>query len=191
MENCPYPRPEPGTGTRASTGIDPAGVDDVVARDGGSWGSRRWLSLTLLLALVVGSAVAYADHRARTREAAAVAACEHSLRDASALSEGRMGLLVNYVQPARRTTDGVQQLHLADLMAQRAGRVLPGVQRADRVCRTVSVRPWHFSLVARRDAARAYSGALVTLLQTIAAQGRTRFRDDATLLWLRAGAGVG
>lgn len=146
--------------------------------------------MTLLVALVLGGASVYADQQARTREATALGACEHSLRVASALSERRMGLLANYVQPARRTPSGVQQLHLADLMAARAGRVLPGVQRADRACRAVAVRPWHFSLVARRDAARAYSGALVTLLQTVAAQGRRPFHDDATLVMLRAGAGA-
>jgi hypothetical protein len=150
----------------------------------------RWLSALLAVVVVAAGAAAYTDQRMRAHEGAAVAACEHRLRLASALSERRMGLLANYVQPALRTTQGVQQLHLADLMAERAGRVLPGVQRADRTCREVSVRPWHFSLVARRDTARAYSGALVTLLQTVAAQGRRAFHDDATLLRLRVGAGA-
>jgi hypothetical protein len=149
-----------------------------------------WAAAVLALVVVAAGAAAYVDHRARNREADAVTRCERSLRVASALSERRLGLLANYVQPALRTEDGVQQLHLADLMAQRAGRVLAGAQRADRACRVVSVRPWHFSLVARRDAARAYSGALVTLLQTVAAQGRRPFHDDATLLRLRVGAGA-
>jgi hypothetical protein len=150
----------------------------------------RWLWWVLALAIVAGTGAAYADGRMRAHETAAVAACEHRLRDASARSELRMGLLANYVQPARRTTLGVQQLHLADLMSARAKRVLSGAQRADRVCRHVSVRPWHFSLVARRDAATAYSGTLVTLLQTVAAQGRASFHDAATLARLRAAAGV-
>jgi hypothetical protein len=189
MENYPdRPGRWPGFGDRGELG--PVGAVDTVAYDGARSRRRAWLSLTLLVALVVAGAGAYADQRARTREAAAVGVCEHSLRLASALSERRMGLLANYVQPARRTPGGVQQLHLADLMAERAGRALPGVQRADIVCRAVAVRPWHFSLVARRDAARAYSGALVTLLQTVAAQGRRPFRDDATLVLLRAGAGA-
>jgi hypothetical protein len=191
MENYPDPRPERVPEPRNVGKGERADLDDVIVRDGTPWRPPRWLSLTLLITLVVVSALGYADHRARTHEAAAVASCEHSLRVASALSEGRMGLLVNYVQPARRTTDGVQQLHLADLMAERAGRVLPLVQHADRVCRAVAVRPWHFSLVARRDAARAYSGALVTLLETVAAQGHWAFHDDATLLRLRVGAGAG
>jgi hypothetical protein len=185
MEN--YPDPGPGLGNRDEPDLV-GGVVDVVAQDARR--RRAWPALALLVVLVMGSAAAYADQRDRAQEAAAVGACEHSLRVASALSELRMGLLANYVRPARRTPGGVQQLHLADLMAARAGRVLPGVQRADRVCRAVTVRPWHFSLVARRDAARAYSGALVTLLQTVAAQGRRPFHDDATLVLLRAGAGA-
>ena len=84
----------------------------------------------------------------------------------------------------------VQQLHLADLMAARAGRVLPRVQAADRSCRRVDVRPWHFSLVARQSASAAYSAALVTLVQTLAAQGRLPFRADATMQRLRDAVGV-
>jgi hypothetical protein len=150
----------------------------------------RWLSLPLLVAVVMGSAGGYDDHQTYVHEAATVAACEHSLRVASALSERKMGLLANYVQPARQMSTGVQQLHLADLMAERAARVLPGAQSADRLCRAVTVRPWHFSLVARRDDERAYSGALVTLLETVAAQGRRPFPGSATLVLLRARAGA-
>jgi hypothetical protein len=155
-------------------------------------GRRRslWWSSVVAVALVVVGLGWYTDQRVLTHEAAAVAGCEQRLRDASALSEGRLGLLTNYVRPARRTTQGVQDLHLADLMAERAQEVLPGAQRADRACRTVSVRPWHFSLVDRRDAALAYSGALVTLLQTVAAQGPTHFRDDSILGRLRTEAGA-
>jgi hypothetical protein len=153
-------------------------------------GRPSWLAALIAVVVVAAGMAAYADQRSRGHEAAAVATCEHRLRVASALSERRLGLLANYVQPALRTADGVQQLHLADLMAQRAGRALPAVQRADRVCRAVVVRPWHFALVTRRDAARAYSGALVTLLQAVAAQGNRPFHDDATLLRLRVSAGA-
>ena len=151
----------------------------------------RWTwSVVLLTALLVAAVAWSVDGHQRAREASAVVACEQGLRQASWHSERRMGLLAHYVQPATRTTEGVQQLHLADLMAHRAHGVLPAVQAADRACREVSVRPWHFSLVARSDAARAYSGALVTLLQTIAAQGSGTFHDDAVLLRLRSAAGV-
>jgi hypothetical protein len=155
-------------------------------------GRRRsvWLSSLVVIALVAVGLGWYTDQRVLTHESAAVAGCEQRLRDASALSEGRLGLLTNYVEPARRTTHGAQDLHLADLMAERARQVLAGAQRADRACRTVSVRPWHFSLVGRRDAALAYSGALVTLLQIVAAQGPTHFRDDSILGRLRTEAGA-
>ncbi len=160
---------------------------------GGSPGrrpARIVVAAVPLAALVLAGGAWSVDTRERSDEAAAVSACEGGLREASALSERRMGLLANYVQPALRTTYGVQQLHLADLMAHRASAVLPAAQRADRACRSVSVHPWHFSLVARRDAAVAYSGAMVTLLQTVAAQGSAPFSDDAALLRLRLEAGV-
>ena len=152
--------------------------------------SRLWLPALLVLTLAVLALGWHADERARTHESAAVVRCERHLRTASALSEWRLGILTNYVQPALRTTHGVQDLHLADLMAVRASRVLLGAQRADRACRAVSVQPWHVSLVDRRNAAVAYSGALVTLLQTVAAQGPTHFRDDSLLGRLRTQAGA-
>ena len=152
--------------------------------------SRLWLPAMLVLTLAVLGLGWHADERTRTHESAAVARCERQLRNASALSEWRLGILTNYLQPALRTTHGVQDLHLADLMAVRASHVLLGAQRADRACRTVSVQPWHVSLVDRRNAAVAYSGALVTLLQTVAAQGPTQFRDDSLLGRLRTQAGA-
>jgi hypothetical protein len=152
--------------------------------------SRLWLPAMLVLTLAVLGLGWHADERTRAHESAAVARCERHLRTASALSEWRLGILTHYVQPALRTSHGVQDLHLADLMAVRASRVLLGAQRADRACRTVSVQPWHVSLVDRRDAAVAYSGALVILLQTVAAQGPTHFRDDSLLGRLRTQAGA-
>jgi hypothetical protein len=152
--------------------------------------SRLVWAAVLLAALVVAGTAWSVDARERARETAAVSACEQDLRQASWLSERRMGLLAHYVQPALRTTRGVQQLHLADLMARRASGVLPAAQAADRQCRGLSVHPWHFRLTARSDAARAYSGALVTLLQTVAAQGSASFHDHAVLLRLRTAAGV-
>lgn len=152
--------------------------------------SKRLVVVVVALVLVAGLVAWYADHRARVHEAAAVARCEQMLSDASARADVRLGAVANMLRPAMATVEGIQQLHLADLMASPARQVLPRVQRAHRVCQTVSVRPWHFSLLERRDAATAYSGALVTLLQTVAAQGRAYFRDDSTLQRLRAAAGV-
>ena len=153
-------------------------------------GHRRWAWWALALALVVGSVAWYGDHRVRADESAAVQHCEQRLRTASVLSELRMGRMVNYVRPATPASTGTQHLHLADLMASPAREVLPLVQRANRICQAVSVRPWHFSLVARRNAATAYAGALVTLLQAVASQGPASFRHDPTLVELREAAGL-
>jgi hypothetical protein len=150
----------------------------------------RWLGPVLALVLVAGVVGWYADHRVRTDEAAAVLHCERKLSNASVLSELRMGRMVNYVRPATPAATGTRQLHLADLMATPAREVLPLVQRANRVCAAVSVRPWHFSLVTRRNAATAYAGALVTLLQAVASQGPASFRHDETLVRLRQAAGL-
>jgi uncharacterized membrane-anchored protein YhcB (DUF1043 family) len=150
-------------------------------RPGPGW----WL---LALVLVAGLAVAYVNDRMRSHEAYSVTACESQLRRASDLADYKMGLTTNYVRSAAsRASD---HTHVADLMAPRARRALPAVQRADHACKAVRVRPWHFSLVARQQAATAYSGALVTLLQLVAAQGRQPFHGDSTLLRLRAAAGL-
>ncbi|HEX3221443.1 MAG TPA: hypothetical protein VHR35_02655 [Nocardioides sp.] len=149
---------------------------------------RAWM-VVLVLAVVCGVAW-YADQRIRTREDAALAACERSLGVASAHADIRLGAVAHMLRPPMAGATGAQALHLADLMASPARRVLPEAQRADRVCQDVSLKPWHFSLVARRNAATAYSGVLVTLLQTVAAQGRAFFSDDATLQHLRTAAGL-
>jgi hypothetical protein len=148
---------------------------------------RGWWVVTVL-ALVAGLVVVSADARERSREVRAVTACETQLRWASGRADYRMGLTTNYVRsiPSARGL----QTHLADLMAPRARLVLPAVQRADRACKALAVRPWHFSLVARQHAATAYSSALVTLLQIVAAQGRGKFHDNRTLLRLRNAAGL-
>lgn len=155
-----------------------------------SWRPPRWTAWFLAIAVVVCGVAWYADHQVRVREADDVARCAHRLSQASAMSELRMGALVDYLQPALSSTKGTQRLRLADLMAQPAHRVLPLVQRANRVCESVAVKPWHFTLIARRDAEAAYSSALVTLLQAVAAQGRAYFHDDSTLLRLRREAGI-
>jgi hypothetical protein len=154
-------------------------------------GHLRWWWVFALVLVVGGGAIALVDSRAREREGVAVAGCERHLQVATGYAERTLGLVSNYLQPTLTTGGRVQQLHLADLMSQRAGTVLPRVQRADRICRAVAVRPWHFSLVARHGDATAYSAALVTLIQIVAAQGRAPFRDDATLQRLRAAVGIG
>jgi hypothetical protein len=154
------------------------------------WRPSRRLAVLLVLVVVAGLTGWYADHRVRTHESGAVSACEARLRTVSAHADFKLGAVADMLRPALVTTEGVQQHHLADLMASPARQMLPQAQRAHRVCQHVTLRPWHFSLVSRRDAAAAYSGALVTLLQTVAAQGRAYFRDDSTLQRLRSAAGL-
>jgi hypothetical protein len=140
--------------------------------------------------LVVGAVAVTVDARTRSREAGQVAGCESRLRVATGFVERRLGLVNNYLEPTLGSAGRVQELHLADLMSARAHWVLPRVERADRFCRTVSVRPWHFSLASRQSASTAYSAALVTLVQLVAAQGHVPFRPDATLLRLRHQVGI-
>lgn len=150
---------------------------------------RRWVWCVLALALVAGSVAWYGDQRMRAGETAAVQHCEQRLRTASVLTDIRMGLMVNYVRPRPSTAAFSRHLHLADLMASPARQELPLVERANAMCRAVAVRPWHFSLVGRRNAATAYGGALVTLLRAVASKGSTSFRHDPPFTELRAAAG--
>ena len=85
---------------------------------------------------------------------------------------------------------GARQHLLADLMARPARRVLPGVAAADRTCRGVSIRPWHLTLTARRDAITAYSGALAARLQLVAGSGRAYYHHEGALTRLRVAAGL-
>jgi hypothetical protein len=153
-----------------------------------------WVWLIVAVALVTTSLVWYADQRARREESTALARCEHRLSDASLMSEIRMGPMQNYLRPATTRGTGVSgsgQLHLADLMSGTARRALPRVLRAHRTCGEVRVEPWHFALLARRSAATAYAGALITLLETVASQGDGYFQHGGvTLARLREAAGI-
>jgi hypothetical protein len=151
---------------------------------------RRWWWV-LAIVLVVASTGIAVDGSMRARDGARVAACEHQLRVATWYTQRHLGLVSNYLEPTLSPSGRVQDIHLADLMSAHAFRALPRVRRADRVCRHVTVRPWHFSLVKRQSAATAYSAALVTMVQTVAAQGRLPFRGDATLQRLGDEVGVG
>jgi hypothetical protein len=151
---------------------------------------RRWW-ISLAVVVLVGGVVFVVDAQVRSREGAQVARCENQLRIATGYAERRLGLIANYLEPTLTPSGRVQELHLADLMSARAGRVLPRVQQADRVCHDVSVSPWHFSLVERQGAATAYSAALLAVVQTVAAQGSIPFSDDTSLQRLRNQVGIG
>src|SRR5690349_1305270 len=141
----PEPEPPPARFEVSEVlGIEPARrrhePDRLVVRQRREpWHPPRWLAGVLALAVLVGGIAWYVDHRVRVREEAQVARCERMLADASSMADLRMGAMANYIRPALSSVRGGQQLHLADLMARPARRVLPDVQRADRVCRAVSV----------------------------------------------------
>ncbi len=126
----------------------------------------------LVLVLVAGSIAWYADAGARSREADAMRSCESQLRLASENADYKMGLTTNYVRPAAAGRGRLT--HVADLMAPRARRVLPGVQRADHACKRVSIRPWHFSLA--EPAARRH-GVLRGARHAAADRGRAGARE--------------
>jgi hypothetical protein len=151
---------------------------------------RRWW-VSLAVVVLVGAVAFVVDAQVRSREGAQVARCENQLRVATGYAERRLGLIANYLEPTLTPSGRVQELHLADLMSARAGRVLPRVQHADRVCHDVTVSPWHFSLVERQGAATAYSAALLAVVQTVAAQGSVPFSDDTSLQRLRNQVGIG
>jgi hypothetical protein len=158
-------------------------------RGAASMRHRGWW-WALAIVLVVGLACVTVDSSMRAREGTQVAACENQLRLATGYVERRLGLVSSYLEPTVGPNGRVERIHLADLMSADAYRVLPRVQHADRMCRSVSVRPWHFSLVKRQSTATAYSAALVSVVQTVAAQGRVPFRDDAALRRLRNEVGI-
>jgi hypothetical protein len=142
------------------------------------------LLLVLVLVLVVGAVAAYVDHRSRVDEARSLEACRRELHAAAVSSDLQMMAVATTTHgPLGSARDAT--LGLAGLMSRSARQLLPQVVHADDVCRRVSVRPWHFSLEARRNATTAYAGALAAKLRAVASDGRTSYLDDRTLRSLR------
>ena len=156
--------------------------------DVGPRGLRRpstWVLVVVLVAIVVGGLAVYADHRSRVSESHALDACRRELHDAAVSSDLQMMAVATTTHGPLASTGAGADQGLAGLMSRSARRLLPEVVGADQVCRDVSIRPWHFSLKARRDATTAYSGALATKLGEIARDGRTSYVEDRTLRTLR------
>ncbi len=155
-----------------------------------AWRPPRWLVVAVLLVAVVGTAGWYVDRQERARETRALDACRSDLRSAVAYSDLRLTAMADYLDPALSVTTGAQHGRLADEMAQPARRVLRDVERADRVCRAVSVRPWHFDLVSRQRVTTEYSSALAARMHTIAERGRAYYRGGRELQHLRRAAAI-
>ena len=139
--------------------------------------------LAVVLVVALGALAWHADERARRHESASLAKCRSLLHDATIFSD---------LQMASVAANGVaRQDVLAGQLSRPAQQLLPDVVRADRTCRAVSVRPWHRSLKAQRDAATAYSSALAATLRAVAADGQAYFHDDPSLRELRRAADIG
>lgn len=172
--------------SRAHTGA----VDRHEVLDVGPGGLRRPSTRVLMvvaLAIVVGAFAAYADHRSRVDEEHALDECRQQLHVAAVSSDLQMMAVATTTHGPLASSRG-ESLGLAGLMSRSARRLLPEVVRADQVCRGVSVRPWHFSLRARRDATTAYAGALAAKLRAVSTDGRVSYLGDRALRRLRVAA---
>jgi hypothetical protein len=140
-----------------------------------------------VLAIVVGAMAVYADHRSRVDETRALDTCRRQLHDAAVSSDLQMMAVATTTHGPLTSSRGALS-GLADLMSRSARGLLPEVVHADEVCRGVSVRPWHFSMKARRDASTAYATALAAKLRAVAADGRISYVEDGALRRLRQDA---
>ena len=154
------------------------------------WRPPRWLVVAVLLVAVLATAGWYVDRQDRAREASALDGCRRELQNTVAFSDVRLMAMADYIDPALSVTHGEKRGHIADLMAQPARRMLRDVERADRACRSVSIRPWHFSLASRHHATTAYSSAFAAKMRTIAGQGRTYYLGTRALQRLREAAAI-
>ncbi len=165
-------------------------MDRPEVLDVGPHGFRRpstRVLVVVVLAVVVGGLAAYVDHRSRVDEAHALEACRRQLHDAALSSDLQMMAVATTTHgPLASSRDAPSGL--TGLMSRSARDLLPEVVHADDVCRAVSVRPWHFSLKARRDASAAYSTALVAKLRAVASDGRISYVEDQALRRLRQDA---
>jgi hypothetical protein len=177
---------EPVRRQRAS---DP-GPEDIEADPRESW-RPPWVLIAVVLAVLVGVLAWNADRRARAHESQDLATCQQALHNAVITSDLQMVSVAVNIRPTLASTTGRKHAATLALMAWPARRVLPDVVRADQGCRALSIRPWHRSLEARRDAAVAYSGALTAKLREVAADGRAYYRDDSALRRLRRAADIG
>jgi hypothetical protein len=144
--------------------------------------------LVLALVLVLGGLGLYADHRTRLDETHRLGACRQELHDAAVSSDLQMMAVATTTHGPLGSAGGGASSGLAGLMSRSATELLPAVVAADRTCRRVSVRPWHLSLKAQRDATTAYSGALAAKLRAVAEDGHTTYVEDRSLRRLRGAA---
>lgn len=155
------------------------------------WRPPRWVLVVVALVILVSSLAWYADQQDRARESDALAACRQELQAAAISSDLQMMAVATTIRPTVTSTKEGRHGGVAGIMSRSARQLLPAVIGADEVCQAVSVRPWHFSLRERRNAAAAYSAALAAKLGEVAADGRTSYVDDRSLRSLRRAADIG
>lgn len=160
------------------------------SRPGPVWRPSRWLVVTVVVMVLIATAGWYVDRQERTRETGALQGCRRQLHEASVFADTRLMAMADYLAPALAMTSGTRRAQLASNMSAAARSVLSDVERADRVCRSVSIRPWHFTLASQHRAATAYSGALVARVRSVARRGSSYYRDDTALRRLREAAGL-
>jgi hypothetical protein len=166
-----------------------AEILDANPRD--PWRPNRWVLTAVVLAVAVSTLAWYVDRQARARESEALTTCQKALHNAVISSDLQLMSIAANIAPVLASTKGRQHAAAAHVMSHPARQVLPEVLGADRLCRQVSVRPWHFALKTRRDAATAYSSALAARLRAVAADGRAFFQSDSALRRLRKAADIG
>ena len=167
---------------------DDPGAVEVLERDGppGLSGRSRRVLVVLVATLCVLGVVAWrVDVRSRDRDEAAVAACHDAALAADLRASSTVAYMVQEVAPALYKVSAERRDGLVVLVAQAAGRALPGVRTALAACRATSVAWWHRGLVDRRAAYIDYLKARVTRLEDVAGDGSHYYRDQPRLSALR------
>jgi len=144
-----------------------------------------------VLAAAIGTIGWYADGRARAHETKALAECREELHAAVISADLEMLSAAANLRPTLSSAAVSERADVAGRMSVPARRLLPDVVGADRLCRSVSVPPWHRTLKRQHDAATAYAAALTAKLGAVAADGNEYYRDDPTLRQLRRAADIG
>jgi hypothetical protein len=170
--------------------FDPAPVE-VLEKDGGprlSANGRRWLVAALAIVCVLGVVAWRVDARSRDHDERTVAVCHDAALAADIRASTTVAYMVQEVAPALYKVSEQRQDGLVALVAQAAGRALPGIRKALATCRSTSVRWWHRDLVHQRASYVDYLEARVRRLEDVAADGHHYYRDQPRLAALRAHA---
>ena len=173
-------------------GRDPFGEqEEVLDADPVSvWRPSRWLVMGVVGFVLVAITGWHVDRQDRTREMRALEGCRRQLQDAVVFADSRLTAMADYLAPALSATSGTRRAKLTNDMSAAARSVLSDVRQADRGCRAVTIRPWHFALASEHRSATAYSGALAVQLRIVANRGSAYYGDSTFLRRLREAADI-